>query len=171
MSLASGVSDLATRIAAFLKSSVVPRLLPAGGVANQVLTKSSPNDFVASWTSPPQDVGFFCVGKQASASEVLGIFVATRAFTLPAGLVGSVAIANIAATADTVLTLTKITGTGSTATSSTIGTLKFAAGAFVGVFTSASATGIAAGDRIVFTGAATADSTLADFGATLAGSR
>jgi hypothetical protein len=171
MSLASSVADLATRIASYLKSSVLPRLLPAGGTANQVLTKSSTTDFATGWTSPPQDVGFFCVGKQASASELLGIFVATRPFTLPAGLVGSQAIANVAATADTTLTLTKLTGTGSGASSAPIGTVKFAAGAFVGTFTATSAMAVAIGDRVTLTGAATADGTLADFGVTLAGIR
>lgn len=172
MSLASGVSDLATRIATYLKGSVVPRLLPSGGTANQVLIKTSAADFAAGWISQVQDVGFFCAGPQLTANETLGIYVATRPFLLPNGFAGSQAIARVAATGSVTLVITQVTGTGASAVSTQIGTVTFAAGAYVGTFTSTNGqVSIATGDRIFLTGSSSVDATLADFGVILAGLR
>lgn len=49
MSLVSQVSALATSVANYLRDSVLPRLVPAGGTSGQVLAKSSATDFAVSW--------------------------------------------------------------------------------------------------------------------------
>ena len=52
MSLASRVGLLSTRVSNYLRDSVLPRLLPAGGSAGQVLTKSSATNYAVGWTTP-----------------------------------------------------------------------------------------------------------------------
>jgi hypothetical protein len=51
MSLVSGIQDLATRIAAQFRDVVMPRLLPSGGTAGQVLTRASGPDGAANWST------------------------------------------------------------------------------------------------------------------------
>lgn len=51
MSLAGQVDALATRVGTYLRDSVLPRLLPSGGVAGQVLAKSSDVPYAVSWVS------------------------------------------------------------------------------------------------------------------------
>ena len=49
MDLSSRISQLATRVANYLRDSVIPRLLPSGGVSGQVLSKSSGSDYAVAW--------------------------------------------------------------------------------------------------------------------------
>ena len=51
MDLSSRISQLATRIANYLRDSVIPRLLPSGGVSGQVLSKSSGTDYAVVWVT------------------------------------------------------------------------------------------------------------------------
>lgn len=56
MSLASQVSNLATRIATEFKT-VAPKLVPAGGAAGQVLAKSGAGDYATAWVDRQIVVG------------------------------------------------------------------------------------------------------------------
>ena len=49
--LSARISLLATRIANYLRDSVIPRLLPSGGVSGQVLSKSSGTDYAVDWVT------------------------------------------------------------------------------------------------------------------------
>jgi len=51
MDLSARISLLATRIANYLRDSVIPRLLPSGGNSGQVLSKSSGTDYAVSWVT------------------------------------------------------------------------------------------------------------------------
>ncbi len=52
MSLATQVAALATAIGNYLRDTIGPRLLPAGGNPGQVLTRTSPADYATSWATP-----------------------------------------------------------------------------------------------------------------------
>jgi len=49
--LSTRVSLLSTRIANYIRDSVLPRLFPAGGSLGQVLVKSSATDYAAIWVT------------------------------------------------------------------------------------------------------------------------
>lgn len=49
MSLSGGVALLATKVANYLRDSVLPRLVPRGGIAGQTLVKGDATDFNATW--------------------------------------------------------------------------------------------------------------------------
>ena len=51
MALATQINTLATRIANYLRDSVLPRVLPGGGTAGQALVKTSGTDFAVGWSS------------------------------------------------------------------------------------------------------------------------
>ncbi len=51
MSLASGIQALAQAIGNFLRDNVLPRLIPSGGSAGQVLQKVSPTDYHVGWAT------------------------------------------------------------------------------------------------------------------------
>ena len=94
-------------------------------------------------------------------NEIVMTFVAVRAFSLPSGAGIHKAFAGTAATASTTFTIRK-NGT-------QIGTMVFAAAGTTATFSITSATSFAAGDRLTVVGPATADTTLADVGFTIAG--
>lgn len=96
-----------------------------------------------------------------SASAIIATFDAPRAFTLPAGLTGSRAVAGTAATASTTFTIKK--------NGSSIGSIVWGAAATVATFTFASAVSFAAGDVLTVTAPASPDATLANIGFTLVG--
>lgn len=52
MSVQSRVEALATRVANYLRDSVVPRMLPGGGTQGQVLAKTSGADHAVGWSTP-----------------------------------------------------------------------------------------------------------------------
>ena len=90
-----------------------------------------------------------------SGGQVILIPV-TRALTLAADAVGSQAAAAVAATAQTNIAMRK-NGT-------SIGTVRFAAGATTASFVGIAETAFVPGDRLSFVFPATADATLADIG-------
>lgn len=49
--LSTNISSLATRIANYLRDSIIPRLLPSGGNSGQALVKSSGTDYSVSWVT------------------------------------------------------------------------------------------------------------------------
>ena len=49
--LSTRVVLLSTRIANYIRDSVLPRLVPAGGSLGQVLVKSSATDYAATWST------------------------------------------------------------------------------------------------------------------------
>jgi hypothetical protein len=53
--LASRISLLSTAIGNYIRDSVKPRLLPAGGSSGQVLAKSSATDYATGWVTPGSD--------------------------------------------------------------------------------------------------------------------
>lgn len=108
------------------------------------------------------DISFYLGGKLDNAQTLLKMNV-VRAFTLPSGLANSVFSTGVAASASYVLTLKK-NGT-------SIGTLTWAAAGTVPTVSFASSVSFANGDTFEITGAATADSTLADFSLGFYGTR
>ena len=149
-------------------NAIQPRLLLAGGAAGAVLTKSTAADNAVMWVSPPYGFAVPCNGKPA-AGEVVGFFVADRAFTLPANLAGSIARALTAAAASAVWTLTRIPAGSSTETA--IATLTFAANGTLATFSTQAAINVAAGDILRLKAPASQDGTLADITFTFVGAR
>ena len=49
--LSARVSLLATRVANYIRDSILPRLIPSGGDAGQALTKSSTTDYAVGWVT------------------------------------------------------------------------------------------------------------------------
>lgn len=58
MDLSARISLLTTRIANYLRDSVIPRLLPSGGSSGQVLSKSSDTDYAFSWVTQHKTVQY-----------------------------------------------------------------------------------------------------------------
>lgn len=108
---------------------------------------------VTVWTNTPYDLGFPVFSKP-KASEQVFRFVAARAYKLPADQTNGRALAQTAATASAVFTITK-NGT-------QIGTVTFAAGSTTGTISISADVSFAVGDRIMVVAPSTVDSTLAD---------
>lgn len=146
--LASRLNDLVVAIRTKL-NTMTPRLLPAGGAAGQVLTKSSGTDYAVGWTTDVKGVAFGGF-TPAAASQVLTAPPSPYAFS--AATAGGSFRARAAATASSVFKLQK--------NGSDIGTVTWSAGATVGVV-SLTTTSIAVDDVIALVAPATLDSTLA----------
>lgn len=129
-----------------------------GGKLLAVNSGETAVEFVAA----PYDIGTFVAGSP-EADEVVLRFVATRAFTLPAGLSGSQVKAGTAADDATDFDVKK--------GASSVGTISFAASGDTATFTMASATSFTAGDILSIVAPSTPDATLADISFTLAGTR
>lgn len=112
--------------------------------------------------SVPYDLTFYLSGKPAEA-EILYRHIAARNFIILVNMAGSVAKADVAATAETVISCKK-NGT-------QFGTITFAAASSVGTFAAASQTVFAAGDVLSLHAPATQDATLRDLMLTLTGTR
>ena len=115
------------------------------------------------WTAvydPKYDLALSITGKPAANAYVLN-FCVVNPFTLPAGLAGSVAKSNSAATGTATFTIYK--------NGSTVGTIAFAPGSTTGAFTFSALQSFAAGDFIQIIAPATQDTTLANIGFTLKG--
>lgn len=110
----------------------------------------------------PFDLTAFYPGVPGASAIVTRVPVA-RAVTFPSGLTGSIAKASVAATASTVFDVQK--------NGSSVGSITFAATASSATFTAASAITLAAGDLLSIVGPATPDTTLANIGFVLAGTR
>lgn len=68
MSLSAGVQALASHIAGYIKSTVLPRLLPAGGAVGQSLIKQSATAYDVAWASPATVPGWTVIGTQTLAA-------------------------------------------------------------------------------------------------------
>lgn len=108
------------------------------------------------------DVGCYIAGKPTASEKVMR-FVTPRVFDLPAAFTGSKGDAATAATAQTDFDVKK--------GASSIGTIRFSAGAVVATFIAASAVAFAVGDVLSVVAPATPDATLADISITFKGSR
>jgi hypothetical protein len=111
---------------------------------------------------PPIDLAMFIAGVHGD-DALMAQMVMTRVVTLPAGLIGSQAYAQVAATAETVLDVQK--------NGSNVGTITFAASGQTGTFAMASETTLSAGDRLAIVNESPADATLAGVSLTFAGTR
>lgn len=110
----------------------------------------------------PFDVTTFYPGVPTASAKLLCVPVA-RAVTFPSNFAGSYAKAGAAATASTAFDVQK-NGT-------SVGTITFAAAASVGTFVTAAVVTLAAGDVLAIIAPSTADTSLADVGIVLAGTR
>lgn len=103
----------------------------------------------------------FRVDGPPAANDVILHFIAVRPFSLPAGLLGSLTTADIAATAEDILSVTK--------NGVEIGTLTFAAASDDATPASAAGASFVAGDVLKVTNQAVQDTTLANLRGTLKG--
>ena len=75
--LSARVSLLATRVANYIRDSILPRLIPSGGGAGQALTKSSTTDYAVGWVTN-KTVQYSCVlGKAGRRANVPITFTIT----------------------------------------------------------------------------------------------
>jgi hypothetical protein len=109
----------------------------------------------------PYDIGSSADGKPASSSTVM-MFVAPRNFTIPQNFTGSVAKADVAATADATFIIKK-NGTN-------VATFTFGAGNSTATFSTQSSVSVNAGDVITVTAPSSQDATLFDVAFSFAGS-
>lgn len=145
----------------FLQLSDTPS---AYGTAGQVVKVNAGANGLEFGTASGADIEVATfVGGKPGNSELVNVFVAAGAFSLPSGLTGSRASAGTAATAAASITITK--------NGASVGSVNFAAGQTVGTFTFTAQTAFSAGDRLGFVAQATADATLADIAVTLKGAR
>jgi hypothetical protein len=112
--------------------------------------------------SQPFDLTAFYPGAPVASAIVTRVPLA-RAVSFPSSLTGSVGKAAVAATAQTDFDLQK--------NGASVGTLRFAAAGTSATFIAASAISFAAGDVLSIISPASADTTLADIGFVLAGTR
>ena len=108
------------------------------------------------------DLAVFYPGTPIASALVMKVRPG-RTITLPINLTGSIADAEVAATALTTFTIKK--------GASTIGTIDFAISATIGTFTFASAQTITASDKLTIVAPASPDLTLADIAITIVATR
>jgi len=106
------------------------------------------------------DLALSITGKPAASAYVLN-FVVVNAFSLPAGLTGSVAKSGTGATSSATFTIYK--------NGSSIGTIAFAAAGSTGSFTFSSQQSFASGDLLQISAPSSQDTTLANIAITLKG--
>lgn len=131
--------------------------LTNAGTSKQVFTTtlSGPG-----WVDLPYDLAFM-LEYVPTSDEIIGRYVSTRAFSIPAGATGSLAKAGTAATAETIFTLKK--------NGASFGSITFAASGTTGTFAVASTTSFAAGDILTIHAPNTADATISKLGITFIG--
>lgn len=122
------------------------------------------NSGTSKWNNidAPYNLAVFA-GGVLGASEVFLLHVLPYAIEIASAAPNSHAVANIAATGSTTVTINK--------NGSSIGTIVWSASGTVGAFTFSSNVTFAAGDKITLVAPSSADATLADIGITLAGFR
>ena len=138
---------------------VAPVAFPAIGTGFQLLRVNNGATDLES-TNAVVDIGGFNITGVPTASQSMGKFIATRAFRLPNGGSGSVAKADVAATASTTFDIRK-NGT-------SVATFNFGAGNTSATFTVRGDQDFAAGDILTITAPVTPDATLSGVGASLA---
>lgn len=131
------------------------------GTTGQVLTSNGAGA-LPTFQSQPFDLMAFWPGVTTASVLVTRVPVA-RVIVFPASLTGSYVKARVAATAQTDFDLQK-NGT-------SVGTIRFAAAGTVATFVGVSAITTAAGDLISIVGPGTPDTTLADIGFAISGTR
>jgi hypothetical protein len=109
----------------------------------------------------PNDIAGMVLGKPNATQQVLR-YVAARACSLPANLVGSIAKAAVASTGAQAYSLQK--------NGAQFSTMSFAAGGVTPTWGTCAATNFAVGDVLTVVAPAAVDATLADIGFTLLGS-
>jgi hypothetical protein len=114
----------------------------------------------------PFDCAFFFNGAPDASFEILRIPV-DRPLTLPAGLLGSQAVCKTAPTGDVTMAIKQTVGVSTT----TLGTINFAAGETVATFTFDSAVTLQQGDILTIEAPTGADATFASPGGMLAATR
>lgn len=121
------------------------------------------NPIISSTDTVPNkvDVSAFVSGIPGDSAKII-TYVVSTAFTIPAGMTGSQAYAEVVPTAAATFTVSK-NGGGS------LGTINFALGANAATFTFVTPTAFAAGDRLQLVNQATADTTMADISVTVRG--
>jgi hypothetical protein len=113
-------------------------------------------------TTLPYDIAVYVPGTFTSGmvcSEINSV----RSFSLPAGLSGSIATLDVAATADTVFSIQK--------NGAEIGTISFAADATAGIFSMASTASFNRGDTLKVIAPLSPDATAVGLSLSLLGSR
>lgn len=118
----------------------------------------------------PYFVGFSFVGGVLGASQLLGLHKVTRASSIPANFLNSVAGATANATASTVIDVSQAPAA-SPNTFTSIGTITIAAGSINATFATSGGTAktLAIGDVVRVMGPSSADATLANFYVTIVG--
>jgi hypothetical protein len=71
MTLIQRVNDLAVAMGSYIKNNILPRLLPSGGTAGQVLAKTSGTNYAAGWVDKNVNFGF---------ERIVGAFPTTNLF-------------------------------------------------------------------------------------------
>jgi hypothetical protein len=143
--------------------------LDLGDLADVTLTDIAPGDMIRwngyEWTNeaPPVWIGTDRTSGTPSASQVLMDRVIPAAIVLPASMLGSVAEANVAATAQTDFDVQK--------NGSSVGTIRFAASGTSASFIAASSASFVAADNLRIVAPASPDATLASIVITLSLSR
>lgn len=136
------------------KKSDLINLLTAESLAPYVKASELPT------VVTPYDVGTYIKGKP-SAGTALMIFESARSFSLPVNLAGSVASAEIQATAAATFTIL--------VNDVQVGSFTFAAGSSVATFTAAAKVSLNSGDILIIKAPSTSDDTLSGLRFTLAG--
>lgn len=151
---------------AFAQSAFV---FPSSPTLNQVVTGPNNQQFkwdgtkwIAIGGASPYDLGGTLSGSP-TASMVILRYPFPRPVTFPSGLTNSQGVAGTAATASTTFQINK-NGT-------SVGTMVFAAAGTVATFTMASSTSFAIADVLTVVAPATPDTTLANLGWSLSGTR
>jgi len=138
-----------------------------GGTTGQVLTKDSNTDDDYSWQDAASTPTPIIINSEVEDTliddEIVGRHICVAAFSIPSGGTGSYSKSDVAATAQTILTLRK--------NGVSFGTITYAAAGLEGTFAIASTTSFAVGDVYTVTGPATADLTLGFLAVTILATR
>lgn len=106
--LADRVGLLSTRIANYIRDSILPRVVPSGGTAGQVLQKTSATDYALGWISPSTSGTITNVSASLSANVSLttsATWYDGPSISLPAGtwlVLGQITHNRSATTAETI---------------------------------------------------------------------